>query len=59
MVKRGQSVMLVFGLGPKGAPKEVFKMTKYHLDITPGGYSLETCTAMGATAGAMAYLLKH
>ena len=51
--------MLVFGLGPKGAPKEVFKMTKYHLDITPGGYSLETCTAMGATAGAMAYLLKH
>ena len=59
MVKRGQRVMLVFGLGPKGAPKEVFKMTKYHLDITPGGYSLETCTAMGATAGAMAYLLKH
>ncbi len=59
LLKNGQSVMLVFGLGPKGAPKEVFKMTKHHLDITPGGYSLETCTAMGAAAGAMAYLLKQ
>lgn len=56
-LKRGQSVMVIFGLGPKGAPREVFEMTRKHLDITPGGYSLETCTAMGAVVGAIAYRL--
>jgi hypothetical protein len=56
-LRRGQSVMVVFGLGPKGAPKEVFEMTRKHLDITPGGFSLETCTAMGVVVGAIAYRL--
>lgn len=58
LLRSGQSVMVVFGLGPKGAPKEVFAMCKRHMDITPGGYSLETCTAMGAVAGAIAHLLR-
>jgi uncharacterized protein len=56
-LRRGQSVMLIFGLGPKGAPKEVFEMTRRHLDITPGGFSLETCTALGAVVGAIAHKL--
>ncbi|MBI0584590.1 MAG: DUF531 domain-containing protein [Methanomassiliicoccus sp.] len=56
-LRRGQSVMILFGLGPKGAPKEVFEMTKRHMDITPGGFSLETCTAMGAVVGALYYRL--
>ncbi|WP_019178448.1 DUF531 domain-containing protein [Methanomassiliicoccus luminyensis] len=58
MLAKGQSVMILFGLGPKGAPKEVFEMTRHHMDITPGGFSLETCTAMGAVAGVIAYKLK-
>lgn len=57
LLRGGQSVVVVFGLGPKGAPKEVFEMTRHHLDITPGGFSLETCTAMGAVVGAIAYRL--
>lgn len=57
LLRGGQSVLLVFGLGPRGAPREVFEMTRRHLDITPGGFSLETCTAMGAVVGAIAHLL--
>lgn len=56
LLASGQSVLMVFGLGPKGAPKEVFEMTRKHMDITPGGFSLETCTAMGAVVGAIAHL---
>ncbi|WP_048151205.1 DUF531 domain-containing protein [Palaeococcus ferrophilus] len=46
---RGESFMLVVGLGRHGLPKEIFKMADYHLDITDGrGVSFETCTAIGA-----------
>ncbi len=48
MVKGGQSILLLFGLGPHGLPKELFKVGKYHLDITGKGYSMETATAIGA-----------
>ncbi len=58
LLRRGQSVTMVFGLGPRGAPREVFDMTRHHLDITPGGFSLETCTAMGAVAGVIAHKLR-
>ena len=59
MLRSGQSVLVVFGLGPKGAPREVFEMCRRHLDITPGGFSLETCTAMGAVAGVIAHKLRE
>jgi hypothetical protein len=59
LLRRGQSVAIIFGLGPRGAPKEIFDITRRHLDITAGGYSLETCTAMGAVVGALAYGLKE
>ena len=48
MVKGGQSILLLFGLGPHGLPKDIFKVGKYHLDITGKGYSMETATAIGA-----------
>ena len=57
MVERGQSILLVFGIGPHGVPKFAASIPKYNLEITGGNYSLETCTAMGAVAGALHALL--
>lgn len=56
-VKGGKSILLVFGLGPHGVPKNATSIPKYHLDITGGGYSLETCTAIGAVCGAVHALM--
>ncbi|MDR1690811.1 MAG: DUF531 domain-containing protein [Candidatus Methanoplasma sp.] len=53
MVKRGTSIVLVFGIGPHGVPKDIAAIPKYHLDVTGGGFSLETCTALGAICGAL------
>ncbi|MDR2846647.1 MAG: DUF531 domain-containing protein [Candidatus Methanoplasma sp.] len=53
MVENGKSILLVFGLGPHGVPKDASAIPKYNLDITDGGYSLETCTALGAVCGAL------
>ena len=58
MLSEGRSVCLVFGTGPKGVPKEVMESTQHHLDITFGGFSLETCTAIGAVAGVLAHKLR-
>ncbi|MDV3103852.1 DUF531 domain-containing protein [Thermococcus waiotapuensis] len=44
----GESFMLLVGLGRRGLPEEIFKLTQYHMDITGRGVSLETCTAIGA-----------
>ena len=52
-LRRGQSVTLLFGIGPHGVPKSVASIPRMHLDITPGGFSLETCTALGAVCGAL------
>ncbi len=49
----GQSVLLVFGLGPRGLPKDVFRIGQQHLDITGRGLSLETCTALGTVVGSL------
>jgi hypothetical protein len=59
MVLSGRSVLLVFGLGPKGVPKDAARISSYDLDVTGGGYSLETCTAMGAVAGALSHALSQ
>jgi len=59
LLASGQSVCLIFGAGPKGVPKDVREIAKYHLDITFNGHSLETCTALGAVSGALAHLLRH
>jgi len=59
LLQNGQSVCLLFGAGPKGVPKEVRELARHHLDITFDGRSLETCTALGAVAGALAHSLRR
>lgn len=53
LLESGRSVLLVFGLGPHGLPKEVFGLSRKHMDITRKGMSLETCTALGAVMGSL------
>ena len=53
MLASGKSILLVFGLGPHGVPKEAASIPRYNIDITGGRYSLETCTALGAVIGAL------
>jgi len=57
MIRDGRSVLLVFGIGPHGVPKEIASITKYHMDVTGGRFSLETCTALGAVCGALSSML--
>ncbi|MCL2143511.1 MAG: DUF531 domain-containing protein [Methanomassiliicoccaceae archaeon] len=56
MICGSESILLIFGLGPHGVPKDVAGIPKYHLDITGGQYSLETCTALGAVMGALYHM---
>lgn len=51
IIRYRKGVLLVLGLGPRGLTDDIKKICTYHLDITGKGYSLETCTAMGAIAG--------
>lgn len=55
----GTSILLLFGLGPYGLPKEVMALADLHLDITQRGLSLETCTALGAVAGILSTLVRQ
>jgi hypothetical protein len=57
MVRGGQSVLLLFGLGPHGLPKEIFKVGKHHMDITGQGISMETATAIGAVPAILRTML--
>ena len=54
-VGNGESVLLVFGLGPHGLPDHVRKACAEDLDITQRSYSLETATAIGAVMAALWY----
>lgn len=49
----GESLLMLFGLGPKGLPQELFELGKYHFDVTGKGKSLETCTAIGSVVGSL------
>jgi len=49
----GESLLMLFGLGPKGLPEEVFEISDSHFDVTAKGKSLETCTAIGSVVGAL------
>jgi len=53
LLASGKSLLLLFGLGPRGLPKEMFESCDKHLDITTRGMSLETCTALGAVIGSL------
>ena len=50
----GRSLCLLFGLGPKGLPRDVIDLSRHHLDVTRKGVALETCTALGAVPAAIA-----
>jgi hypothetical protein len=39
----GNSLLLVFGLGPHGLDKKTMEIGKYHLDVTGKGYSYLDC----------------
>ena len=58
IVGRGQSVLLLFGLGPHGLPNKLFGIGKYHLDVTGKGLSLETCTAIGSVPAVMSTIIR-
>jgi len=49
----GESLLLLFGLGPKGLPSSIFELGELHFDVTRKGKSLETCTAIGAVVGSI------
>lgn len=53
MVERGQSILLLFGIGPHGVPEKVRPLSDHDFEVTGGNYSLETCTALGAVCGAL------
>src|SRR5437773_28460 len=49
LLKRGTSILIVFGLGPRGLDdRDVYPLGRYHFDLTGRGLSLETATAIGA-----------
>ena len=52
-VEQGQSIMLLFGIGPHGTPKSVRPLCRHTLEITGHCISLETATALGAVCGAL------
>lgn len=54
-VAAGESLLLVFGLGPHGGGKDVREATRADFDVTGRGVSLETATALGACTAAIAY----
>jgi len=55
LLKRGTSILLVFGLGPRGLDdRDVYPLGRYHFDLTGRGFSLETATAIGAAPALIA-----
>jgi hypothetical protein len=55
-IVRGKSACFLIGLGRKGLPKDLIKKSKYHLDITWKGVSLETCSAIGVIASTIYWI---
>ncbi len=54
-IRGGESVLLVFGLGPHGLPAEVRRACAADFDVTEAGFSLETATAIGAVTAVVWY----
>lgn len=55
LLKHGTSIVLVFGLGPRGLDdRDVYPLGRYHFDLTGRGLSLETATAIGAAPALVA-----
>jgi len=59
LLRRGTSIVLVFGLGPHGLDdRDVLPLGRYHFDLTDRGIVLETATAIGAAPAIIATHLK-
>lgn len=59
LLRHGTSILLVFGLGPRGLDdREVYPLGRYHFDLTGRGLSLETATALGAAPALVAAYLR-
>lgn len=58
-VARGQDVLLVFGLGPRGLPDDVLAGTARHLELTGKGIEMETATALAALPAIVHTHLAH
>lgn len=59
LLKHGSSVLLVFGLGPRGLDdREIYPLGRFHYDLTGRGLSLETATALGAAPALIAAYLR-
>jgi hypothetical protein len=55
LLRRGTSIVLVFGLGPHGLDdRDVLPLGRYHFDLTDRGIVLETATAIGAAPAIIA-----
>lgn len=58
LLRRGTSILLVFGLGPHGLDdRDVLPLGRFHFDITGKGITLETATAIGAAPAIIATLV--
>jgi uncharacterized protein len=55
----GRSQLLVFGLGPRGLPRDVMDDARHHLELTGRGISMETATALGALPALLHAHLQH
>jgi uncharacterized protein len=59
MLRRGTSIVLVFGLGPHGIEdRDVLASGRYQFDLTGRGIVLETATALGAAPAMIAAHLR-
>src|SRR2546425_1766384 len=55
LLKHGTSILLLFGLGPRGLDdRDLYPLGRYHFDLTGRGLSLETATAIGAAPALIA-----
>jgi uncharacterized protein len=54
-LRAGTSILLVFGLGPRGLDdRDVYPLGSFHFDLTSRGLALETATAIGAAPALIA-----
>lgn len=54
-----RSQLLLFGLGPRGLPREVLEGARFHLEMTGRNISFETATALGALPALVHAHLHH
>lgn len=50
IAKKSRPFCILMGLGSRGLPKGILRLSRRHLELTGKGIPLETCTAMGVLA---------